>query len=106
MHVNLHKIARTTPAIRREWRESPLPIAELARRYHLTISRGLTVRQSRNVLRATPSPTATCRRGCPAANAVVATSSCSARSRRERCFMPSHRATTQHRRVATTRHLG
>jgi uncharacterized protein YjcR len=36
MHVNLHKNARTTPAIRREWRESPLPIAELARRYHLS----------------------------------------------------------------------
>jgi transposase-like protein len=36
MQVNLHKNARTTPAIRRELRESPLPIAELARRYHLS----------------------------------------------------------------------
>ncbi len=44
MHVNLHKIARTTPTIRREWRESPLPIAELARRYHLSQA---TVRQWR-----------------------------------------------------------
>ncbi|MBK8637692.1 MAG: hypothetical protein IPN92_05180 [Chromatiaceae bacterium] len=34
--MNLHKHARTTPAIRRELRESPLPIAELARRYHLS----------------------------------------------------------------------
>ncbi len=34
MQVNLHKNARTTPAIRRELRESPLSIAELARRYH------------------------------------------------------------------------
>ena len=36
MQVNLHKNARTTPAIRRELRESPLPIAELARRYNLS----------------------------------------------------------------------
>jgi transposase InsO family protein len=36
MHVNLHKNARTTPAIRRELRESPLPVAELARRYGLS----------------------------------------------------------------------
>ncbi len=36
MQVHLHKNARTTPAIRRELRESPLPIAELARRYHLS----------------------------------------------------------------------
>ena len=36
MQVNLHKNARTTPAMRRELRESPLPIAELARRYHLS----------------------------------------------------------------------
>lgn len=36
MQVNLHKNARTTPAIRRELRESPLPIAELARRYGLS----------------------------------------------------------------------
>jgi len=36
MHVNLHKNARTTPAIRRELRESTLPIAELARRYGLS----------------------------------------------------------------------
>ncbi len=35
MQVNLHKNARTTPAIRRELRASPLPMAELARRYHL-----------------------------------------------------------------------
>jgi hypothetical protein len=67
---------------------------------------GTVVRPSRNVLRATPSPTATCRRGGPAANAAVATSSGSARSRRERCFTPAHRATTRHRPVATTRHLG
>ncbi len=69
-------------------------------------SHGSVVRPSRNVLRATPSPTATCRSGCPAANAAAATSSGSARSRRERCFTPAHRATTRHRRVATTRHLG
>ena len=36
MHVNLHKNARTTPAIRRELRASTLPIAELARRYGLS----------------------------------------------------------------------
>jgi DNA-binding transcriptional regulator YiaG len=36
LQVNLHKHARTTPAIRQELRESPLSIAELARRYHLT----------------------------------------------------------------------
>ena len=42
MQVNLHKNARTTPAMRRELRESPLPIAELARRYHLSKA---TVRQ-------------------------------------------------------------
>ena len=36
MQVNLHKNARTTPAIRRELRESPLSIAELARRYGLS----------------------------------------------------------------------
>lgn len=36
MHVNLHKNARTTPAIRRELRESTLPIAELARRSNLS----------------------------------------------------------------------
>ncbi len=36
MQVNLHKNARTTPAIRRELRESTLSIAELARRYHLS----------------------------------------------------------------------
>ncbi|MFZ1575520.1 MAG: IS481 family transposase, partial [Chromatiaceae bacterium] len=34
--MNLHKHARTTPAMRRELRASPLPIAELARRYHLS----------------------------------------------------------------------
>jgi len=33
MQVNLHKNARTTPAIRRELRESTRPTAELARRY-------------------------------------------------------------------------
>ena len=33
MQLNLHKNARTTPAIRRELRESTLPVAELARRY-------------------------------------------------------------------------
>ena len=36
MHVTLHKNARTTPAIRRELRASPLSIAELARRYGLS----------------------------------------------------------------------
>ncbi len=36
MQLNLHKNARTTPAIRRELRESTAPIAELARRYHLS----------------------------------------------------------------------
>ncbi len=36
MQVNLHKNARTTPAMRRELRASPLPMAELARRYHLS----------------------------------------------------------------------
>jgi transposase InsO family protein len=36
MQVNLHKNARTTPAIRRELRESPLSIAELSRRYGLS----------------------------------------------------------------------
>ena len=36
MPVNLHQNARTTPAMRQELRESPLSIAELARRYHLT----------------------------------------------------------------------
>ena len=36
MQLNLHKNARTTPAIRRELRASTLPVAELARRYNLT----------------------------------------------------------------------
>lgn len=36
MQLNLHKNARTTPAIRRELRASALPVAELARRYNLT----------------------------------------------------------------------
>jgi len=36
MHLNLHKNARTTPAIRRELRESTLPTAALARRYGLS----------------------------------------------------------------------
>lgn len=36
MQLNLHKNARTTPAIRRELRASTLPIAELARRYGLS----------------------------------------------------------------------
>ncbi len=36
MQVNPHKNASTTPAIRRELRESPLSIAELARRYNLS----------------------------------------------------------------------
>lgn len=44
MHLHLHKNARTTPAIRREWRESTLPTAELAHRYHLSKA---TVRQWR-----------------------------------------------------------
>ncbi len=44
MHVNRHKNARTTPAIRRELRASPLPIAALARRYRLSQA---TVRQWR-----------------------------------------------------------
>jgi len=34
--VKLHKNARTTPAIRRELRESTLPVADLARRYGLS----------------------------------------------------------------------
>ena len=42
MPVNRHQKARTTPAIRRERREATLPIAELARRYHLSKA---TVRQ-------------------------------------------------------------
>ncbi|MGB8144679.1 MAG: hypothetical protein WCF05_05845 [Chromatiaceae bacterium] len=42
--MNLHKNARPTPAIRRELRASPLPMAVLARRYHL---RKATVRQWR-----------------------------------------------------------
>lgn len=36
MQLNLHKNARTTPAIRRELREATASIAELARRYHLS----------------------------------------------------------------------
>jgi transposase InsO family protein len=36
MQLNLHKNARTTPAIRRELRESTQPTAELARRYNLS----------------------------------------------------------------------
>ena len=44
MPVSLHKNARTTPAIRRELRESPLPMAELARRHSLSKA---TVRQWR-----------------------------------------------------------
>ena len=44
MPVNLHQNARTTPAIRRELREATLPIAALARRYHLSQA---TVRQWR-----------------------------------------------------------
>ncbi len=44
MPVNRHQHARTTLAIRRELRESPLPMAELARRYHLSQA---TVRQWR-----------------------------------------------------------
>ncbi|MBF0155083.1 MAG: IS481 family transposase [Magnetococcales bacterium] len=36
MNINLHKNARTTPAIRRELSESPLHQAELARKYHLS----------------------------------------------------------------------
>jgi len=44
MQLNLHKHARTTPAMRREWRESTAPLAALARRYHLSKA---TVRQWR-----------------------------------------------------------
>jgi transposase InsO family protein len=44
MQLNLHKNARTTPAMRREWRESTASTAELARRYHLSKA---TVRQWR-----------------------------------------------------------
>lgn len=44
MQLRLHKNARTTPAIRRELRESDLPVAELARRYNLS---ELTVRKWR-----------------------------------------------------------
>ncbi len=36
MPLNLHNHARTTPAMRREWRASTAPIAALARRYHLS----------------------------------------------------------------------
>ena len=42
MPVNRHQKARTTPAIRQELRESPLSMAALARRYHLSKA---TVRQ-------------------------------------------------------------
>ena len=35
MQVTLHKNARTTPAIRQEWRESTKSDRELAREYHL-----------------------------------------------------------------------
>jgi hypothetical protein len=44
MPLNLHKNVRTTPAIRRELRESTVPTAELARRDHLSKA---TVRQWR-----------------------------------------------------------
>ena len=40
MPVNRHQQARTTPAIRQELRESPLSMAALARRYHLTQATG------------------------------------------------------------------
>ena len=40
MPVNRHQKARTTPAIRQELRESPLSMAALARRYHLTQATG------------------------------------------------------------------
>ena len=36
MQVNLHKNARTTPAMRRERREATAATGELARRYHLS----------------------------------------------------------------------
>ncbi len=36
MPVSRHQNARTTPTIRQALRESPLSIAELARRYHLS----------------------------------------------------------------------
>jgi transposase InsO family protein len=44
MQLNLHKNARTTPAMRRELHASTAPIAALARRYHLSKA---TVRQWR-----------------------------------------------------------
>ncbi len=34
--IQLHKMARTTPAIRKEIREATLPERELARRYNIT----------------------------------------------------------------------
>ncbi len=44
MQLNLHQNAHTTPAIRRALRASTVPIAALARRYHLSKA---TVRQWR-----------------------------------------------------------
>ena len=44
MHINLHKNARTTPAIRRELQASTEPTKVLARRYHLS---PITVRKWR-----------------------------------------------------------
>jgi hypothetical protein len=98
--------ARAAPTTRRCSHRAPAGVDRAAATSGGIPDHGTVVRPSRNVLRATPSPTASCRCGCPAANAAVATSSGSARSRRERCFTPAHRATTRHRRVATTRHLG
>ena len=44
MHINLHKNARTTPAIRRELQAATEPTKVLARRYHLS---PITVRKWR-----------------------------------------------------------
>ncbi|WP_245562011.1 hypothetical protein [Lamprocystis purpurea] len=67
---------------------------------------GAAARQPRSVLRATPNSAATCRSGCPCANWPAASPSCSARSKRVRCFTVHRRSPTRLGRVANAWHLG
>ena len=85
MQVNLHKNARTTPAIRRELRESTLSIAELARRYHLSKATVRKWRRREETTDRSHRPQRLHPTRSPAPEAVVASSLLASRTRRARC---------------------